>query len=58
MKSRKAKYRRVRVTLEVPRNYIPKDAKDPEEVFAALITAALIEFRVRVVQVNKRDLVR
>lgn len=52
------KYREVRVTLEVPENYIPKDAKDPEEMFAALVTAALIEFRIKVVKVNKRDLVR
>ena len=48
----------VRVTLAVPANYIPKDVKDPEKVFAALITAALIEFRIWVVKVNKRDLIR
>lgn len=52
------KYMKVRVTLEVPENYIPEDAQDPEKVFAALITAALLEFRVKVVKVNERDLAR
>lgn len=51
-------YLKVRVTLEVPANYLPKDVKDPERVFAALLTAALIEFRIRVVKVSKRDLIR
>ena len=51
-------YINVRVTLRIPKNYIPKDVEDPEEVFAALITAALLEFKIQVVKVNKRDLAR
>lgn len=51
-------YINVRVTLRIPENYIPKDAKDPEKVFTALVTAALIDFRIHVVKVNKRDLAR
>ena len=47
-------YIKVRVTLEVPENYLPKD----EKAFAALLTAALMEFRIKVVKVNKRDLRR
>lgn len=47
-------YRHVRVTLKVPENYLLKDKK----AFAALLTAALMEFRIKVVRVNKRDLAR
>ena len=51
-------YLKVRVTLAIPENFIPKDVKDPEKAFVALITGALLEFKIRVVKVNKRDLVR
>lgn len=51
-------YMKVRVTLAVPTNYLPKDTKEPEKMFSALLTAALIEFRIKVVKVNRRDLMR
>jgi hypothetical protein len=46
---------RVRVTLDVPKHLIPKGEKEPGKALAALITAALWEFRISVVYVSKHD---
>jgi hypothetical protein len=46
---------KVRVTLDVPKQLIPEGEKEPAEALTALITAALWEFRIGVVEVSKRD---
>ena len=46
---------RVHVTLDVPKYLLPKDEKEPAKALAALIVAALWEFRISVVYVSKRD---
>ena len=46
---------RVRVTLDVPKHLIPEGEKEPAKAVAALITAALWEFRISVVRINPSD---
>ena len=46
---------RVRVTLEVPKHLIPAGEKEPAKALAALIVAALWEFRISVVSVSRND---
>lgn len=46
---------RVRVTLEVPKHLLPKGEKQPAKALAALITAALWEFRISVIYISKHD---
>jgi len=46
---------RVRVTLDVPKKLIPEGEKEPVEALAALIVAALWEFRISIVRINPRD---
>ena len=46
---------RVRVTLDVPKHLIPRDEKEPAKALAALITAALWEYRISIVRVNPKD---
>lgn len=46
---------RVHVTLEVPKRLIPEGEKEPAKALAALITAALLEFRISIVYVNPKD---
>lgn len=45
----------VHVTLDVPKHLLPKDEKDPAKALAALISAALWEFRISIVYISKRD---
>jgi len=46
---------RVRVTLDVPKKLIPEGEKEPAKALAALVVAALWEFRISVVRINQRD---
>jgi len=46
---------RVRVTLDVPKYLIPADEEKPAEALAALIVAALWEYRISIVRINPRD---
>lgn len=46
---------RVHVTLDVPTYLIPAGAEEPAKALAALITAALLEFRISVVYVSSSD---
>jgi hypothetical protein len=46
---------RVRVTLEVPKYLIPEGEKEPAKALAALIVAALREYRISIVRINPRD---
>jgi hypothetical protein len=46
---------RVRVTLEVPKKLIPLGEKEPAKALAALIVAALWEYRISIVRINPRD---
>ena len=46
---------RIRVTLDVPKNLIPESEEEPAKALAALITAALWEFRISIVRVNPKD---
>jgi len=45
----------VRVTLAVPKFLIPEGEKEPVEALAALITAALWEYRISIVRINPSD---
>lgn len=46
---------RVCVTLDVPKNLIPKGEEEPVKALSALIVAALWEFRISIVRINPRD---
>lgn len=46
---------RVHVTLEVPKYLIPPGEEEPVEALKALITAALLEFRISVVYIRPSD---
>jgi len=45
----------VHVTLDVPKHLIPAGEKKPAEALAALITAALWEFRITIAYISKHD---
>lgn len=46
---------RVHVTLEVPKLLIPPGEKEPAKALTALITAALWEFRIKVIFISPSD---
>lgn len=46
---------RIHVTLDVPKYLIPEGEKEPAKALAALIVAALWEYRIAVVYVSKHD---
>lgn len=46
---------RVHVTLEVPNYLVPEGEKEPVKALAALLAAALLEFRISVIYIKPKD---